>query len=423
MFKIHGGVNLPDNKKHSRYFKIEPIPAPKQLFIPLLQGTKNPAKPIVSVGDNVLQNQKIAEADGEFSANIHSPVSGTVEKIALHVHPNGLASSCIFIKNDFKENKIQSPPKEENIGFYELIAAIHEAGIDIGNEKIPDNIKIRNIIINGCESEDFLTAAHRQMLESPEKIIFGAYTVSQTVSAEKIYIAIENNKKDAIETLKQYTKQIPNIEIVSLPTKYPNDDEKQLVYALTGTMIPEKKQPSDFGYLVFDIDTVAAISDCIAEGLPFHHRIITVAGSGFSHAQNYKVPIGTPLSHIIETHGGFTKTPNRLILGGPMRGLAQMSMEVPIIKTTTAVLSLSGADVQKEKETYCIRCGRCVDGCPTKLRPINLANAAKNNDFLSLKNENISDCIHCGACSYICPAKIHLLQWIKTGEQLLETEN
>jgi len=426
---FHGGVNPIDNKKQSRYFKIEELAPPSFVVLPLSQHIGVKANSIVTAGQSVLCGQKVAEANGNISANIHSPISGLVEKISLHLHPNGSIVESIFIKNDFKNTTLPKSSSKKNVSDLtatEIVSAVREAGIvGLGGAAFPTHVKlscgkpIKTIIINGTECEPYLTADYRIMLEYPEKIIMGALAISKCTGATEVIIVVEDNKKEAVETLKQYASALPSFKIVSLPSKYPQGSEKHIIYAIKGIEVPPGALPSDVGCIVDNVSTCAAICDCLEMGYPLTHRVITVSGGAFSHAQDYRVPIGTPISHIIEQHGGFASSPNRILLGGPMMGLAQVSLDVPVIKGTNGLLALTEKEVKKDRETACIRCGRCVDGCPMRLRPINLANYTKRANTEGLKSENIVDCIECGCCSYTCPAKIHLLQWIKTGKGML----
>ena len=425
---FHGGIHPKENKKQSRYFKIEDIAPPSFVVLPLSQHIGIKANAVVAAGQTVLQGQKIAEANGNISANIHSPISGVVEKIAPHLHPNGSIIDCVFIKNDFKNTEIPNSVTKKNVADLsseEIVSAVREAGIvGMGGAAFPTHVKltpsndkpIKTVIINGTECEPYLTADYRAMLEYPEKIVMGALAISKALGATEIFMVIEDNKKEAIETLKQYASALPAFNIVSLPTRYPQGSEKHIIYAIKGVEVPPGTLPADVGCIVDNVSTCVAINDCLEEGTPLTHRIVTVAGDAFSHAQNYRVPIGTPISHIVEQHGGFSSEPNRILLGGPMMGFAQVSLDVPIIKGTGALLALSKKEVERERETACIRCGRCVDGCPMRLRPINITNYVKRDNKEGLKKENIVDCIECGCCSYNCPAKIHLLQWIKKGK-------
>lgn len=416
--KMHtfcGGTHVNYEKEVSRYFKIKEIIPPAILIIPMNQHAGTPAKPIVKVGEKIAKGQKIAEGD----AHIHSPASGIVKGIRPNMHPNGTASECIIIENDFADTLYQRP---RNLGDLEVLSSqaiidsIREAGI-VGVGGIPTHIKLRNhagkrtkhCIINGAESDPFLTADHRMILEYPEKIIHGCLAVMRVTGAEKGYIAIENNKPDAIEGMRQYLKNNHNINVCPLEAKYPQGSEKQLINAVLGT----KKQGAA---IVHNVATVAAISDCITSGMPQTHRIITVCGEAFETAQNYLIPIGTTLRHIVKEHGGFKQKPERVLVGGAMLGMAQCTLDVPITKDTSAVLALTPQQTAKSKPSPCLRCGRCVTSCPARIRPVCIAKLAKTMDREQVAAYNVADCIECGTCSYVCPAKIHLLEHIKTAK-------
>ncbi|MDR1101839.1 MAG: electron transport complex subunit RsxC [Clostridiales bacterium] len=430
-FTFRGGAHPNDQKDASRYYKIEKMPAPKMLILPLSQHIGARARAIVEEGSAVAIGQKIAEADGVVSANIHSPVSGVVKEIAPHMHPGGMMVDSIVIENNGENTLVAGMygfGDLESLSPQVLRDAIREAGIvGMGGAAFPTHVKLSppagaslsHCIINGAECEPYLTSDHRVMLEQPEKVLFSCRVIMRATGAERGYIAIERNKTDAIEMLKRYARPFANIEVVALETKYPQGSEKQLISTVLKREVPPGKLPLDLGVVVNNIDTCAAISDCINLGLPLISRVVTVCGGAFGRTQNFEVLLGTPISHIIDYVGGFVKPPDRVLTGGPMMGLPQCTFDVPIIKGTGALLALTKQETEMAKPTACLRCGRCVSGCPMRLQPVNLYKAAERRDTHELRQLNLTDCMECGVCTYLCPAKIHLLQHIKVGKTLL----
>jgi electron transport complex protein RnfC len=427
---FRGGTHPIYEKEISRYFKIKEIEPPSILIVSMNQHAGTRAKPIVKVGDYVTKGEKIAEGDGAVSANIHAPVSGKVKEIRPNMHPSGITAECIIIENDHKNKlceKIKKLNELESLSPQTILDAIREAGIvGMGGGEFPTHAKltitpdkhIKHSIINGAESDPHLTADHRMILENPEKVLHGCLAVMRVVGAEKGYIAIEKNKPDAIEGMRQYLKSYNNINVCALETKYPQGSEKQLVEAVLGIKTPQWKQPADLGVIVNNVSTVAAISDCLTTGMPLINRVITLCGDAFETAQNYLVPIGTTIRHVIKEHGGFKRKPERVLVGGSMQGVAQCTLDTPIVKGSNSILALTSKETAKSKPTACIRCGRCITSCPVNLHPMTLAKLSKIRNKEGLKKYNVSDCIECGTCSYVCPAKIHLLQYIKIGKEV-----
>ena len=280
----------------------------------------------------------------------------------------------------------------------------------------PDPSKIDTVIVNGAECEPYLTNDHRVMLETPEEVILGLKVLLYRFGITNGHIAIEDNKKDAISLMKKECAS-EGIIIDTLKKKYPQGSEKQLIYAVTKRVIPTGKLPADVGVIVVNIDTCTAIARRFMYGKPLMRRIVTVVGTPFMQNANYKVRIGTPIDYIIEQNGGFREDPAKVIMGGPMMGIAQFRLDVPIIKGTSAILALNEKEAKIPSEEACIRCGKCVKHCPMNLMPLYIAEYAEKGDLETCEKYNVTSCIECGCCSYGCPSKRNLVQVIRLAKQ------
>lgn len=423
-----GGIHPPHFKKLTEKLSIEDAPEPKRVIIPMQQHIGAPCEPIVKAGDKVFVGQKIGETKAFVSAPIHSSVSGVVKQIAIMTTAGGDVQ-CIVIESDglnsVHENVI---PKGDinNLTGKEILSIIKEAGIvGLGGATFPTHVKlspppekkIDTIILNGAECEPFLTADHRLMLENPDKIVYGLRAMMKVVNVHTAYIGIENNKPDAIEIMKNIVKNELNIHVVGLVTKYPQGAEKQLIYACTKREVPSGGLPMDIGVIVNNVGTASAIADAIQTGMPLIQRITTVTGKGIKTPKNLSIKVGTSIREIIEYCGGYNENPGKIILGGPMMGLAQYTDELPVTKGTSGILVMTQDDARLPEPEPCIRCGKCIEVCPINLQPLFLSAYSLQNMHETAEKYNALDCIECGSCSYICPSKRPLLQSIRVSKR------
>ena len=431
MKTFHGGIHPGDHKEATNKKEIVNLTPPSELIFPLSQHIGAPAKPCVSIGDTVCMGQKIAEADGFVSANIHSSVSGTVKAIEKRLHPNGLPTMSIVIENDgldteaapiegYGEDYEKKSPKE-------IIDIIKEAGIvGMGGAtfpthvklSVPDEAKIDYVIVNGAECEPYLTSDHRAMLETPNEIIGGLLVLMHIFGLKDGYIGVENNKTDAIAVLEKEASLVKdkNIHIVTLKTKYPQGAEKQLINAVCGRKMAPGTLPWQVGCIVNNIDTCASTYRAVVKGMPLTTRIVTLGGNALKNPMNYKVRIGTPFSYVIEQSGGLSEPAEKVLMGGPMMGLSVPNIDVPVIKGTSGILALPAKEAKLDKESPCIRCAKCVYVCPMSLQPNLLDSAARLHDIDKLKKLNVTDCIECGSCAFVCPSKRRQVQQIKIAK-------
>ena len=437
MKTFHGGVHPNSNKSATASKQVVVLAPPEELIFPVSQHIGAPAVPFVKAGDSVLMGQKIAEANGAVSANIHSSVSGTVKGIEKRLHPNGTYTDCIIIENDGldtpTEKMLSNPRDYKNMSKEEILDEIREAGIvGMGGATFPTHIKltpppeakIDYVIINGAECEPYLTSDHRVMLEAPETVITGLAIVLKLFDLKEGYIGIEDNKPDAIAHMKKTAEKYSDVKIniVPLRTKYPQGSEKQLINAVTKRKLKPGQLPWQVGCIVMNIDTVASVRRIIEKNRPLIQRIVTVSGDAVNAPGNFLVRIGTPFSYVLEQSGGFSQEPKKVLMGGPMMGLAVPNTNVPVIKGTSGILALGEKSAKLEEENSCIRCGKCVFACPMSLQPNLLDMYSRNDDFENLNKLNISDCIECGSCAYVCPSKRRQVQQIKVAKVKLRNK-
>ncbi|MBR2916280.1 MAG: electron transport complex subunit RsxC [Clostridia bacterium] len=423
-----GGIHPDPMKSATSKLPIVEVPAPKTLVFPLSQHLGAPATPCVKVGDTVLAGQKIAEASGFVSANLHSSVSGTVVAIEERMTHFGVMTNSIIIENDGEDtNEFESEPRNfKDFTPAELVDMVREAGIvGMGGATFPTHVKlsppegktIDTVIINGAECEPCLTSDHRAMLETPKEVLTGLKIMLKIFGLKKGYIGIENNKADAIELLTNYAKLEKDyeIEIVPLKVKYPQGSEKHLINAITGRTVPVGKLPLDVGCVVNNIDTCAAIARAVVYGMPLISRIVTVTGDCIKNPTNARVRIGTPMADVIEFLGGLKAHPKKVIMGGPMMGIAVPNLDVPVVKGSSGIVALSKRSALLRHEGVCVRCGKCVAACPMGLSPLFLKEAIVKGDFDKMKELDITSCIECGSCSFVCPGANNPSQSIKAA--------
>ncbi|ROS05806.1 electron transport complex protein RnfC [Sinobacterium caligoides] len=436
IYDIPGGIHPAENKQQSLKRPIQSACIPKQLILPVAQHIGAPAKPIVSVGDTVLKGQKIAEANGFVSVPIHAPSSGTVTAIEPRpvTHFSGLDALCIIIETDGEDRWLehQGCADYRALDKRELLAIIRDAGIaGMGGAGFPSAVKlsghpdkpIATLIINATECEPYITADDMLIRERAEQIVEGVQILQHLISPTvETLIGIEDNKPEATEVLRDACAG-SDIEVVSFPTKYPSGGEKQLIQILTGKEVPSGRLPSDIGVVLQNIGTAHAIYNAIALGEPLISRITTVTGEAVEQAQNYEVLIGTPSSHLLNLSGFRAKQAAKLIMGGPMMGIAVDNTDVPIVKTSNCVLVPSNAELAPPVPAQaCIRCGTCANACPAGLLPQQMYWFAKAGELDKLEAHNIADCIECGCCTYVCPSNIPLVQYYRAGKADIRTK-
>ncbi len=427
-YSFHGGIHPNDQKAATNKKAIEPMPAPEKVYLPVSMHIGAPAKPVVKKGDHVYMGQLVAEAAGNVSANIHATVSGVVADVAPHPHPNGTKVLTVIIENDYQDQPDPSlqPLNADGMTPEQIAEAIREAGIvGHGGATFPAHVKIQSavgkvdtLIINGAECEPYITSDHRVMLEQTQDVIDGIKILIKALGLHRGLLAVEENKADVFGVVQKLLPPDGSIELCRLKTKYPQGAEKQLIYALTGRQVPSGKLPADAGCAVFNVDTAATVARKFKTGMNDVRRIVTVSGSAVAASKNLEVRVGTPIGQVIEAAGGFKEDPNKILMGGPMMGVAQFDLSAPIFKGTNAILAFCGDEGKGAKNPSCIRCGRCVSACPMNLAPTYLYLYGQKGNIEACEKYDVLDCIECGACTYVCPGKLPLVQGIRSAKQL-----
>lgn len=431
---FRGGVHPFEGKDLSKDLKIKEV-LPKGLLVyPMSQHIGAPATPIVAKGDRVLVGQKIGEASGFVSAHIYSSVSGTVTAVEPRLTVSGAKVLSVVVENDNLYEKAEGIGQKRNyeeLSKEDIRNLIKNAGIvGMGGAGFPthikltpkDDSKIEYVIVNGAECEPYLTSDYRVMLEEPEKLVKGLKVILKLFENAQGIIAIEDNKPEAIKIMSQLVQNESKIQVKVLKTKYPQGAERQLIFATTGRKINSAMLPADAGCVVDNVDTVVSVCLAVCESTPLIRRIVTVTGDAIKTPQNFKVPTGLNYAELIEEAGGFTTQPKKVVSGGPMMGMALFDLNVPVMKTSSALLCMTRDEVAEFEPSACIRCGRCVEACPSKLIPQKMLECSERFDDKGFVALNGMECYECGSCTYVCPAKRRLTQSFKqTRRSILDS--
>jgi len=444
-FTFRGGVHPPESKTFSQQGEIQPVPAGKQVSIMLCQHIGAVCQPTVKKNDAVQAGQKIGDSDAFVSAPVHSPVNGKVKEIGLRSHSVLGRSPAVVIEADAENNPLKQPTfgrftndfDADGFSIEQICSAVRDAGlVGMGGAGFPTRVKIepnprlpkKTMIINGCECEPYITCDYRIMLEWTNQIIAGIKLAKKTSGCSEVLIAIEDNKPKAIEVMNSALESCTNtdgIKVVCVKTKYPQGGERQLIKAILGKNVPTGGIPPAIGVVVLNVATTAAIAEAVVLNQPLTHRVVTVTGEGINRTGNYYVPIGMTVEELVNHCGGLAEDAIRVVLGGPMMGIAVADLTKPVTKTTGAITVLTEKQVgwgklaEHRNRTACIHCGRCLQACPEHLNPTIIAHAVRKNLLDKAKDYYINACIECGCCSYACPANIELTGHIKTGKILL----
>ena len=422
-----GGIHPNYNKEMSTGSTSFQTIDPAQVVIPLRQHIGAPCEPLVKVGDKVLRYQKIGDGEG-LCVPVHSSVSGTVIAVEPRPHVSGSDVMAVVIENDHRDTACDLVTNDlplEELGSEAILSSIREAGIvGMGGAAFPGNVKalsamgnIDTLIANACECEPYITADDTLLRTRPEQVLQGMMLLDRVLNPARVVLAVEDNKKKAIETLRSLLKDFPRIELVTLPTRYPQGAEKQLILSITGREIEPGKLPVSAGCAVFNVSTFAAVYRAVRLGIPLTERIVTVSGEAIAKPQNFIVRIGTSFHDLIEVAGGLHDKTERVISGGPMMGLAQKDLAVPVVKATNSVLCLLKDLNGAADNPVCIRCGKCVEACPMRLQPLYIYRFDKANDIPALIRLNPTDCIECGCCAFTCPGKLPLVESCRAAKQ------
>ena len=430
---FHGGVHPPEFKELTENCAFEMMPDPEEIILPLSQHLGKEALPQVKKGDDVIPGQLVAKAEGFVSAPVHTSVAGKVISLGKESTSTGFPKDSIVIKTNgtVEAQKVLLPPlNPETVTPDEIRARVAEAGIvGQGGAAFPTAVKLSPpkdkiidvVILNGCECEPYLTRDYRFMIERPDDLISGFKLTMNALGVKRGVIGIENNKPEAIKILSNKVKSATGgeegLEVISLKTKYPQGAEKMLINAVTGKEVPPGKLPMDIGAVIQNIGTAIAIHDAIVKGEVITTAALTVSGKGIKIPKNLLVPVGTPIQNVIDFCGGVTEDAVKIVVGGPMMGVAQFDLQAPVMKATSGILVLTKDEVAENPETPCLRCGQCIDVCPLNLLPTKLARYSQLHKYEEAEERRHNSLYGMRNLWITCPAMFLLVQWIRLGKQ------
>lgn len=424
-----GGVHPKDGKELSKDVAVRKITPGSEVVIPVSQHIGAPARPVVEVGQHVLKGELIAKASGFVSANIHSSVSGTIKKIEERLVPSGVKVLSVVIENDGAYEEYVYEPLQKPWTKEAIREAVKECGVvGLGGACFPTHVKltpkdddaIEYVIVNAAECEPYITSDYRRLVEQPQEVIEGLKIMLQLFPNAKGVIAVENNKPDVIETLKKLTKDEKKIEVATLKTKYPQGSERHIIYAVTKRKINSSMLPADAGCIVDNVDTVYNIYRAVALNKPLTERIVTVSGDAIKSPCNLEVPFGTSHALLVEEAGGMEEETEKMLSGGPMMGQAMFTLDVPVVKGSSALLAFRKDEISHAKMTNCLNCGKCAQVCPEGLICAKLAQAAAADDMEGFVKMHGMECIECGTCNFNCPANRNITQSVRTMKRKVQ---
>jgi electron transport complex protein RnfC len=424
-----GGVHPPEFKAQSQGLAIEVMPVPDELELILGQHIGAPCAAIVAKRDVVAEGVVVGEVKRGLGVPLHAPAAGKIKNLATSAHPVRVSTPSITLVVDREAEAVQYQKQDwQQLSSSDLLAKIHDAGIiGIGGAGFPTHVKLNppanspvdTLVLNGAECEPYITSDHRQMLENPAEIVEGAQIILKVLGISECHIGIESNKPDAVAEMEKAVQGLSGpgaIKIQTLQVKYPQGSEKQLIQAVTGRKVPAGALPSSVGVVVQNVTTAKAIYDAVVYSKPLYEKVVTIAGTGIARPANLQVKIGTKISDIVEYLGGVKPGLAKVIMGGPMMGFAISSLDVPVTKTTSAILFLSEDEIDTRPHSQCIRCGWCLDACPMGLEPKEIGIYVEANRAEDTEQFGVFDCFECGSCAYVCPAKRPLVQFVRLAK-------
>ncbi len=422
---VLGGVHVKHNK-YTENCETKRITPPETVTILMSQHIGVPCTPTVKVGDEVTKGQVIGDTEAFVSVPIHASVSGKVTKVDSVLTSSGAMVSAVIIASDGEDRidpSLAPPVVTDRKSF---LTAVRASGlVGLGGAGFPTHVKLNpqpaidTLIINGAECEPYITSDYRECMEQAEDIFYGIAAVQKYLEIPNVIIGIEGNKPGAIKKLSEMAKNYPGVSVLTLPALYPQGAEKVLIYSATKRVLPEGKLPADIGVIVMNVTSIGFLARYLKTGMPLVEKRITVDGSAIKEKGNIVVPIGTSIQYIADAMGGFVGTPAKILMGGPMMGIALYQVDTPLVKNNNAILFLSEKDLVVKETTNCIRCGKCIEACPFNLMPAALEGAYQAKNIDALKALKVNLCMECGCCSYICPANRPLVESNHLGKLLL----
>ena len=424
-----GGIHPKYNKEMSTGITFFKVITPKEVVIPMVQHIGAPCTPLVKVGDRVLRGTKVGDGEG-LCVPVHASVAGTVIAVEPRPHTSGRMIMSVVIENDFTDEAIEVKRCDDPLNTLDdntILHMIREAGlVGMGGAAFPGDVKamsamghIEYLIANACECEPYITADDSLLRTNPEQVLKGMQLMQKVLKPDHTVLAVEDNKQEAIFTLKKLIRNYPGIELRILPTRYPQGSEKQLIQAVTGRQVPSGKLPVNVGCAVFNVASFAAMFRAVYWGVPLTQRIVTVSGETINLPQNFLVRLGTSFKDLIAAAGGLTDATERVVSGGPMMGFAQNDLSVPVVKATNAILCLPRDENGAAENPVCLRCGKCVGVCPMGLQPLYMYRYSLCGQTDELQRLHLLDCMECGSCAFTCPGKLPLVEQFRKGKAML----
>jgi electron transport complex protein RnfC len=431
VFQFRGGARVAHQKHLTVGKPIECLPMPQKLYLHTRQHLGAPTQPVVEKGDQVKKGQVVARAQAFVSAPIHAPTSGTVAAVAEHPHPTLGKGTAIVLEPDGEDAWCDGLPEERDWASMdpeEIRGRVRDGGlVGLGGASFPTHVKltppsgtkIETVLINGAECEPYLTSDDAVMRSRPEDVIVGLEIILKAVGASESAIGIENNKPEALEALTTAAQRLTNCRVVALPSLYPQGAERSLIKAILNKWVPGGKLPMSVGVVVQNVNTTIGVADAVIRGLPLLDRVVTVSGLAVREPKHVRVPVGATWGDLLAFCGGTTNDLARLVMGGPMMGVAQNSLEIPVVKATSGLLALTKKDIAKPETGPCIRCGSCVEACPMGLAPLDFTIYCRERDWQSAKQARALECVECGSCEYSCPANRPLVASIRVLKAII----
>lgn len=437
LFPIRGGIHPQYRKELTGERPIEALPLPNRLYIPLQQHIGAPSELLVQAGDSVKKGQPIARRQGQVSVQQHAPTSGRVVAIdeIPAPHPSGLPQPTVVIEPDGQDawGALPEPIADPFAVSAQVIEdRVAESGIvGMGGAAFPSAVKlslgirhrIETLLLNGAECEPYLTCDDRVMREDADAVIDGARIMAHALDAQRIVVAIEENKPQALAAMTAAAAAFPDIEIAAVPAKYPMGSERHLTLAVTGHETPARKLTADLGVVVHNVATARAVHRAVRLGQPLISRVVTVSGQALREPKNLETPIGARVADLIDFCGGFAERPERLVQGGPMMGTPLPGLDVPVVKGTSGILALTAGEIGDRPSSPCIRCGACVEICACGLVPVELAAHVRHDDLEGAAKLGVMDCVSCGSCSWVCPSHIPLVHYFNYAKGALNAQD
>jgi electron transport complex protein RnfC len=431
VFEFRGGAKIAHQKHLTAGKPIEPLPMPQRLYLHTRQHLGAPAVPVVAKGDRVGKGQLIAEARVFVSAPVHAPTSGVILDVTEHRHPTLGKGTAIVLEPDGEDTWCDGIPNERDWKAMTpdaICERVRDGGlVGLGGASFPTHVKltppsgtrIETVLINGAECEPYLTSDDAAMRARPEDVVIGLEIILKAVGARDAAIGIERNKPEALAALTAAAERLPSCRVVSLPTRYPQGAERSLIQAILGKWVPAGKLPMAVGVVVQNAATTIALADAVTRGLPLLDRVVTVSGLAVRQPRNVRTPLGATWTDLLEFCGGTTAELARLIMGGPMMGIAQNHFDTPVVKATSGLLALTRSDIARPETGPCIRCGSCVEACPMGLAPLDFTIYARERDWEAAEQARTLECVECGSCEYSCPANRPLVASVRVLKALI----